>query len=492
MKFLNIYLVLFVIVLFGWWIVSAFDWTQCEEREFVLTAYYSPQKHQAFYYKDTFEQEKKVNGEGMHGASGHPVFNGMLAAPQSYDFGGEIYFPGFWVWKIADRWWAIVEAGERRFDADRIDIWMGKWEEWLVRALDFGVQRKKWYYCSKDRLKQLWVSVQPWFDFSQIPVFAHFFDLALWKQNLWPGRRDVRVYTLQKYLIKLWYLHKNKQNWSFDSVTRKALCRYQTKKMISYPQSSSCGIFGPRTRVVMHNDVKKKWLFPNDLWKHWSVKDIIGQAINWDVAEKIMSEIVVNKQNVDHFFDKPFHKGSYDIKVITLQYLLQYLWYYSTGMDTDGVFDQDVIDAVYAFQLDKWILQWLPSESSLVWYVWPSTRKALNTALEQKHKDEKLAKLDSLLNNKKHKKLDFVFYRAFQKWEWPNAEVRILQKFLSDLHLYTGAIDGKYSRATIDAVYDFQLKYALLSKDSSFTLHGYLWPSTRKKINEMRAFSLSL
>jgi hypothetical protein len=33
----------------------------CEERVFVVTAYYSPKSGQAFYYKDTYEAEKTLN-----------------------------------------------------------------------------------------------------------------------------------------------------------------------------------------------------------------------------------------------------------------------------------------------------------------------------------------------------------------------------------------------------------------------------------------------
>jgi len=46
---------------------------------FTVTAYYSPESDQIFYYKPTFLDEVILNGEGHTGASGKPVFNGMLA-----------------------------------------------------------------------------------------------------------------------------------------------------------------------------------------------------------------------------------------------------------------------------------------------------------------------------------------------------------------------------------------------------------------------------
>lgn len=471
------------------WVTQAFDWTQCEERTFVLTAYYSPVADQAFYYKDNYQKEIRLNGTWTHGAAGEPVFNGMLAAPQSYSFGGKIYFPDLGVWKISDRGGAIVEAWERRFASDRIDVWMWYGEAGLIRSLDFGVQTKTWYYCSASKLTELWVTPKVWFDFNNIPIFKNFFDLALWKQNLWPERRDVWVYTLQKYLVKLGYLNQNKQTGTFDTITKKALCRYQTKKQISSPRYVDCGVFWPRTRAVMQKDVKNKWLFPANLWAHGSVTSIVETAKSWDIAEDLIADIKLKQENTSEYFSEPFKKSSYDKKVIKLQYLLDYLWFYKG--DKDGIFDQDVVDAVYAFQLDKWILKWEASESNLVWYVWPATRSALNNALKAKHKFEKLAKLEELLvepKNSKQKKLAFEFYRPYKKWELPNEEIRILQRFLTDIGLYQWKINGKYDSVTVDAIYAFQLRYGLLTKDSHYTLHGYLWPKTRDKLNEMRKF----
>jgi hypothetical protein len=40
----------------------AFDFkTDCQEKQFVVTAYYSPKSGQVFYYKDSFQAEVKLN-----------------------------------------------------------------------------------------------------------------------------------------------------------------------------------------------------------------------------------------------------------------------------------------------------------------------------------------------------------------------------------------------------------------------------------------------
>ena len=36
-----------------------------------------------------------------------------------------------------------------------------------------------------------------------VPTLKYFFDAAIWIQELTPGRKDIRVWTLQKYLVKL-------------------------------------------------------------------------------------------------------------------------------------------------------------------------------------------------------------------------------------------------------------------------------------------------
>lgn len=110
------------------------------EKEFVITAYYSPLPDQCCYVKGSFEADKILNGNGTHGASGQPVYPGMIAAPKSYPFGTRIALPGLGiVGTVHDRGGAIVE----KEGYDRLDIWMGEGEEGLARALAFGVQRVK-------------------------------------------------------------------------------------------------------------------------------------------------------------------------------------------------------------------------------------------------------------------------------------------------------------------------------------------------------------
>ena len=78
----------------------------------------------------------------------------------------------------------------------------------------------------------------------------------------------------------------------------------------------------------------------------------------------------------------------------------------------------------------------------------------------------------------------FQFYRPYKKNE-QSSEVRKLQQFLLDQGLFSGMISGIYSQKTIDALYDFQKKYNLISDKDALSLRGYLGPKTRGVINSM-------
>lgn len=107
------------------------------QQKFVLTAYYSPLPDQCCYVLGGEKADKVMNGEGIAGADGTPVYPGMVAAPASYAFGTRITLPGIGVVTVHDRGGAIIEMED---GAHRIDVWAGFGEEGLARALAFGVQ----------------------------------------------------------------------------------------------------------------------------------------------------------------------------------------------------------------------------------------------------------------------------------------------------------------------------------------------------------------
>lgn len=121
-------------------VISAVPVAEPYEQEFLVTAYYSPLPDQCCYARGDYEADILFNGEGTHGASGHEVFPGMIAAPPSYAFGTHIELPGLGVGRVEDRGGRIIEW---EGGLHRIDLWMGHGEEGLKRALHFGAQITK-------------------------------------------------------------------------------------------------------------------------------------------------------------------------------------------------------------------------------------------------------------------------------------------------------------------------------------------------------------
>jgi peptidoglycan hydrolase-like protein with peptidoglycan-binding domain len=108
------------------------------QKTFIVTAYYSPLPGQNFYVTGSLASDKRLNGNGTHGADGTPVYPGMIAAPGTYSFGTRISCPGYIDGEIHDRGGAIVKAGVRNNAHDRLDFWAGHGDEALKTALYWG------------------------------------------------------------------------------------------------------------------------------------------------------------------------------------------------------------------------------------------------------------------------------------------------------------------------------------------------------------------
>jgi len=85
----------------------------------------------------TLAKEKRLQGNGTHGASRKPVFDGMMAAPAKYAFGTKIQINGK-TYTVEDRGGAIVPAGKRGYAYDRLDIWMGHGDAGRLAANQWG------------------------------------------------------------------------------------------------------------------------------------------------------------------------------------------------------------------------------------------------------------------------------------------------------------------------------------------------------------------
>ncbi len=107
-------------------------------RTFIISAYYSPLPCQDRYATGTYDGDIRLNGRGVAGASGTPVYPGMIAAPREYPFGTKMDIPGVGIVSVQDRGGAIKSASENGPAFDRLDIWMGYGDKGLTRALNWG------------------------------------------------------------------------------------------------------------------------------------------------------------------------------------------------------------------------------------------------------------------------------------------------------------------------------------------------------------------
>jgi len=355
-------LVLLGWILFLFWSSFWIDLRWCYKKYFKVSAYYSPVWWQKFYYKWSYRKEIKLNGRGIRWASWKYVFNWMLAAPKKYKFWTKIYFPSLgWVGEVADRGNAIVSAGKRWEKYDRIDIWVGKWDMALMRALSFWKKVVVGYVCPANKKMRIW------FDWSKFHIYDNFFQKTLWGVGLYFWRKDEWVKVLQTYLKKLGFFHYE-PTWYFGWITKKAVTEFQKYYWI---KTRWYGYFWPKTRYKLKIILKQKWLLKEKVSKKSNDKKYVPIVIS-DPDAEIKKELSVLRRGLWKWFH------TYEVKV--LQKYLKKLWYYDWPVN--WYYDEKTLQAVAKFQYDYGILP--KSESYLAWWFWPKTRKVFKKVVLEK------------------------------------------------------------------------------------------------------------
>jgi len=211
---------------------------------FTITAYYSPLPGQKRYLRGSLQGDLRLNGNGTNGADGTEVYPGMIAAPKSYAFGTKMYIEGIGTVAVHDRGGAIKASGESRA-FDRLDIWMGKGDEGLTRALNWGKRNVTVkVYGIDDSMKEN-------VDFSSFRGSANTFASQvdrIFLNDLSYGDQNDQVKTLQESLKKLNY-YNEEINGKFDDVTREAVIKFQIDTaIIDERDDFGTGFLGPQTR----------------------------------------------------------------------------------------------------------------------------------------------------------------------------------------------------------------------------------------------------
>ncbi|MCX6807815.1 MAG: peptidoglycan-binding protein [Patescibacteria group bacterium] len=333
------------------------------EWDFVTTAYYSPLADQSYYLLGDFDAEKRLNGNGTNGADGTPVEFGLIAAPANMPFGTKIYIPGIGLGEVHDRGGAIKNS--------RIDIWMGKGESGLQRALSWGKQEKHCtVYLPGATVPEAILSkkFENSYLFKEVNLPAN--QITALKNNsisfhsLKKGDFGQEVTDLQTMLQKLGYLTGFTPNGVFGDQTEKALISLQVKeKIITSADSSGAGYYGPKTAAKMQELARL-----ND-----NKQVLLASASDINTTETVSKQSDLGTGGPVLDFNETLTLGMQSENVKELQTVLNTLGFYQG--EFTGYYGLRTSEAVFKFQLAYNILG--NKDSTGAGIFGPKTRKAL-------------------------------------------------------------------------------------------------------------------
>lgn len=495
------------------------------KRTFKVTAYYSPLPGQDFYTTGSYEAEKRLNGEGVRGASGQDVFPGMIAAPKTYPFGTKIYLEGLGVGTVADRGGAIVHAGEQGQSYDRLDIWMGYGDEGLKRALKWGVRvvpgeilqdggtpdtivfdnvtlPSKPQVTKEDIIKQTSPDV-----ISEVERSVEVDEL----HQSFPGymgkdEKGDNVAILQIALKRLGYLDGDITG-EYDEYTIIAILRLQLQhKIVEDENEYAAGYFGVATRRYLLEDLHNKGIEYGDLMDAFSTyKKSLDQnnskeqqqatattaahtQMPAEEAPKIVLDLPQRRQMVlsDIFaYEHTAVLASAEEKHSSL-----YIPYTEYG-DAPNEFGDIEIADLSSTEITR--LQIMLK--SLGFYQASPTGKYDTTtqkAIAKLQNDNNLATNTTVLTEETQKFLQVLWTRHVGVWGFTenlklgqqSAEVARLKTLLQRKGYYTAQIDTTFDEELQKALAEFQLDYKVVSSSDVYGT-GMVGPLTRVMLNRV-------
>ncbi len=343
-------------------------------KTFTITAYYSPIEGQDRYVTGSLESDRRLNGNGTNGADGTEVFPGMIAAPKTIPFGTKMSIPGIGTVSVHDRGGAIVPAGERGEKYDRLDVWMGKGDAGLARALAWGKRDLTVKVYGQDS------SVKESVDLSALDKVYFATSTSskssprVFTNDLGYGDEGDDVEIMQKKLIELGYLDHSATG-EFLGETHDAVLAFQIdNEIVSSADSFGAGYFGPQTRSTL-----EKAMNDEDYQKYQkNEKPIItlAKADKVDVA----AEKVQLAGNGLTFLSQDLEIGSEGQAVIELQTELRKLHF--LGITPTGYYGDVTAHAVFKFQQSQGIVS--GKDDSGAGRLGPSTRQALSNLVNKR------------------------------------------------------------------------------------------------------------
>lgn len=315
------------------------------ETTFTITAYYSPIEGQKRYIKGSLEADKKLNGNGTHGADGTPVFPGMIAAPKTIPFGTKMLIPGIGTVAVHDRGGAIVPAGERGQKFNRLDVWMGSGDEGLNRALRWGRRnvRVVVYGVDSNIAENIDLST---ISSADLPGHSAAVTSVDNPADYGIGDQDSEITTIKQNFQKLGYF-KGTINDTFDQDLYNSISKFQLDyEIIDSNNDFGAGFFGPQTRKVMNKALSG--LSPSTNHKENLVP--VAQAATSDAQ----SERILLAGNGLSFLDRDLQLGDSGQAVLELQTELKKLNLF--GIEPTGYYGEVTAHAVFKFQQSRGLI----------------------------------------------------------------------------------------------------------------------------------------
>lgn len=310
----------------------------CKVQNFLVSAYYSPLPGQKMYMRWTYEADIRLNWRWTNWADWTEVYMWLLATPRTYKFWTKINLPWLWVWTVHDRWWAIVAKS----NYDRIDVWMWKGEDWLARALNWGMRFVEWEICEQwddnldfrsvspklpsyveKRLVSRTQSIANWWTYTFTPSWVwsskkvtiwwswsakknssknsnvQNFEFVKIPKNIWEGDSWEDVLKLQMVLQNIWFYRDSMLTWEYDIETMEAVFNFQRENwVVDSLDELWAGYFWKRTKAALEDYLKK---LHSEIKFVSSVKN--WEVVKWDDFEKSTEEVSkdVNPEDVAGF-----------------------------------------------------------------------------------------------------------------------------------------------------------------------------------------------
>lgn len=263
-----------------------------EVQEFIVTAYYSALPWQERYsyssklkrYR-TYSEAIRMQWRWTHWASWKAVHVWFIAAPPNYKFWTKIELEWLWVWVVEDRWQAIVNAWDRKFENDRIDIWMWYGDEWRLRADNWGTRTIKWKIVPSDTQISIKFSNSTIYKYSKLKVDAE-------------KPKKENVIKLQKLLTEV-----KKYNWPTDwnfNKVKNTLIKYQIEKgIIKSKNDPHAWYFWNKTYLALRKD----------FW--WDIFILNNNSFSSDNLSKDMkNKLDLLNKKISKIVDKKYWKNT--------------------------------------------------------------------------------------------------------------------------------------------------------------------------------------